>query len=192
VGTEMLDGFVANTEEYRNETDSNTQNTLKQEGFERFMAYIILRNSDQSKYGSVMGGLITQYSMDHDQYPKSITAAADILTNHRHDNYKQQRNTKQQKKEDNNKQKDDDSKNETSFAQSTKVPVCYCCGEKGHKSPECPQKDKIPKSEWAIRKAEQHLQSSEGKKEEEENTSTTSGVTNQESRKGWSGFQATF
>ena len=25
---------------------------------------------------------------------------------------------------------------------------CYCCGNPGHKSPECPWKNKIPKQEW--------------------------------------------
>ena len=37
--------------------------------------------------------------------------------------------------------------NEQSFAQGTDV-VCYCCGKKGHKSPDCPDKDKIPKEKW--------------------------------------------
>ena len=30
--------------------------------------------------------------------------------------------------------------------------VCFCCGEEGHKSNACTQKDKIPKSEWAVKK----------------------------------------
>jgi hypothetical protein len=30
---------------------------------------------------------------------------------------------------------------------------CYCCGKKGHHSPQCQKKDKIPKNEWAINKA---------------------------------------
>ena len=30
---------------------------------------------------------------------------------------------------------------------------CYCCGQTGHKSPQCPHKDRIPKSEWTIYKA---------------------------------------
>ena len=78
--------------------------------------------------------------MDHDQYPKSITAAADILTNHRYDNYKQQKNGNQQKNNnDENNQKNNENKNETSFSQATKNLVRYCCGEKGHKSPDCPQ-----------------------------------------------------
>ena len=30
--------------------------------------------------------------------------------------------------------------------------VCFCCGEEGHKSNVFTQKDKIPKSEWAVKK----------------------------------------
>ena len=36
----------------------------------------------------MINGLVSQYSMEHDQYPKTIIAATDILANHRHDNYK--------------------------------------------------------------------------------------------------------
>jgi hypothetical protein len=29
---------------------------------------------------------------------------------------------------------------------------CYCCGKKGHRSPQCTQKDKVAKKDWAINK----------------------------------------
>ena len=86
IGTDILHRFVENTEEYQN-ADSGLKSELLAGSFERFMAYVLIRNSDKNKYGSVIHGLVSQYSMEHDQYPKSLIAATDILANHRHDNY---------------------------------------------------------------------------------------------------------
>ena len=36
---------------------------------------------------------------------------------------------------------------------------CYCCGKPGHKYPDCRTKDNITKYEWAINKAQQHVNS---------------------------------
>ncbi len=44
----------------------------------------------------------------------------------------------------------------TSFAQTEQT--CYCCGKKGHIAPNCSKWDTIPKSEWYIKRAVQHLQ----------------------------------
>jgi hypothetical protein len=88
VGTDILDTFVENTREYRDETDAPTQKLMKIGAFNKWMAYLLLRNSDQQKYGSLMNGLISQFSMGNNQYPKTITAATDILSNHKHDDYK--------------------------------------------------------------------------------------------------------
>ena len=50
------------------------------------MAYLLIRNSDQSKYGSLLKGLISwQFSMNNNQYPKNIMNATDILGKHKHD-----------------------------------------------------------------------------------------------------------
>jgi hypothetical protein len=39
---------------------------------------------------------------------------------------------------------------------------CYCCGKPDHRSPDCQEKDKIPRKEWAINKVEaSHFQVSE-------------------------------
>ena len=72
MGLKSFDGFVENTEEYQSEAEAKEQTKLKEQGFERFMAFVLLRNSDQAKYQSLMNGLISQYSMENDQYPKTI------------------------------------------------------------------------------------------------------------------------
>jgi hypothetical protein len=99
VGTDMLDKFVENTREYREETGTENKKVIKAEAFNKWMAYLLIRNSDQAKYGSLMNGLVSQFSMENNQYPKTVTAATDILSNHRHDNWgvSSQRNKSWQK-----------------------------------------------------------------------------------------------
>ena len=86
MGSKWLDGFVEHSEEYQNVTRAKEQSKLKEQCFERFMEFVLLRNSSQAKYQSLMNRLISQYSMENNQYPKTITTATDIMANHRHDN----------------------------------------------------------------------------------------------------------
>ena len=61
---------------------------MKMEASGRWMSYyLLMRNSNQTKYGSLMDGLVLQYLMDHNQYPKTIIGATDVLGNHRYDNW---------------------------------------------------------------------------------------------------------
>ena len=133
-----------------------------------------------------MNGLISQYSMENDQYPKSITTAIDILANHKYDNYSLKKDEKYKKQdEDNNKS----TTSETSFAQFSGV-TCNCCGKKGHKSPQCPEKDTRPRDQWAIRRAEQHLQAeADGDDDGSIASHKTSGTNRIFQNKGWSGLQ---
>ena len=59
MGSKWLGGFVEHTEEYQNETQAKEQSKLKEQAFERFMAFVLLRNNDQAKYQSLMNGLIS-------------------------------------------------------------------------------------------------------------------------------------
>ena len=145
VGKEVLNEFVEHTEEYRS-ADSTEQKEMKESAFDRWMAYLLLKNSDQKKYGSLLTGLSSQFSMGNNQYPAKITSATDVLANHKHDNYEARRRTPK-KNEEKDEEKEKETRNEQSFAQGAGI-VCYCCGKKGHKSPECPDKDKIPKEKW--------------------------------------------
>jgi sarcosine oxidase delta subunit len=90
VGTDILDKFVENTREYQGESDTNKQKEMKAEAFNKWMAYLLIRNINQGKYGSLMNGLVSQFSMENNQYPETVTAATDIPSNHRHDNWKNQ------------------------------------------------------------------------------------------------------
>ena len=104
----------------------------------------------------------------------------DILSNHKHDSHKTRRERARQK----------DDKGETtrtseaSFMQNENSKTCYCCGKKGHMSPKCPEKDKIPKEDWAICKAEQHMQAEQKKDDDEALQSDKSSK-----KTGWSGMQ---
>ena len=87
----ILDTFVENACEYQDERDAPIKKPMKTGAFDKWMAYLSLRNSNQGKYGSMMNGLISQYSMGNNQYLKTITAATDILSNHKHDNWGNQK-----------------------------------------------------------------------------------------------------
>ena len=53
--------------------------------FNEWMAYLLISNSEQNKYASLVNGLASQYSMQNNQYPKTIISATDIMKNHCHD-----------------------------------------------------------------------------------------------------------
>ena len=103
----------------------------------------------------------------------------DILSNHKHDSHKTRRDRARPKDD-----KDETTKtNEASFAQSENTKMCYCCGKTGHMSPKCPEKDKIPREDWAIRKAALHMQAKKTKDDEEASQSDKS-----PKKTGWSGM----
>jgi hypothetical protein len=65
VGTGILDKFVENTLEYRDESNATLKQTMKDGAFDRWMAYLLICNSDQAKYGSLSNGLVSQFSMQN-------------------------------------------------------------------------------------------------------------------------------
>jgi hypothetical protein len=80
---------------------------MKDGAFNRWMAYLLIRNSNKAKYGSLSNGLVLQFSIQNNQYTKSCTTATDILSNHRFDN----RGDSNGKKWSNKTRKDEDETN---------------------------------------------------------------------------------
>jgi hypothetical protein len=134
MGKDFLKEFVKNTKQYTDETDTDTQDKMQRGLYAQWTAYMLMKNSNQGKYGLLMTSLTTQFSMGTNQYPKDVMAAVDILTNHRFDK-KEPKNNNQR----NRNQNDDDTAStittQSSFNQEAlKKATCYCCGKKGHYS----------------------------------------------------------
>jgi hypothetical protein len=85
MGKDFRKEFVKNTKQYADETDTDKQDKMLKGSYARWTAYMLMKNSNQGKYGLLITSLTTQFSMGTNQYPKDVMAAVDILTNHRFD-----------------------------------------------------------------------------------------------------------
>ena len=124
---------------------------LQQQAFKQMLAFTYLAHADQTKYRSILTGLITQQSLRNDQYPKTITKANNVLSNHKFDIARFANKTPSKNQNDQAKHEPKQEKIKLSFAQIEDK--CFCCSKMGHKSPQCRFKDK-PKAEWAINKSQ--------------------------------------
>jgi hypothetical protein len=157
-GQIVLTKFARTMPKYdQNNAEANTE--CIENASEQLFAFLYLKNADQDKYGSLLKGLNSQKSLGHDQYPRMVTEANNVLSNHRFDPTKPKAkppgssNLKYKSKQG-EKGKEDDELPTLSFAQMEGK--CYCCAKPGHRSPDCRQKDKIPKDEWVINKSQSH------------------------------------
>ena len=136
---------------------------MKANAFKAFTSYVILKNSDQGKYGSLVQNLQTLFSLGKDEYPKEISKVIDVMSNHRLDNYKDKKkssftkNNARANNDQNNHKKEETTNITSSDVSFYTEGTCFCCGKKGHMSPSCPDKDKIPKDKWKHRTASQHM-----------------------------------
>jgi hypothetical protein len=48
--------------------------------------------------------------------------------------------------------------------------TCYCCGKKGHLSTTCDKRNTIPREQWHVNKAMQHLQGEDGTNADDDQT----------------------
>ena len=106
-------------------------------------------NTDQGKYGSLLKNLNSQKSLGNDQYPKTITEANNVLSNHRFDNMNS--NSRDNKKSKDNRNKNSDKRNDKEQEDSPSLSFTqlegkfYWCGKPGHRSLNCYHKNKIPR-----------------------------------------------
>ena len=169
--------------------DTKAQQEFKKTTWERWCGYLLIRNADIQRYGTLMDGMVSHFSKGLNQFQKKMENAVEILANHKFDNKKKfgkKFESKQQHVKD-DVTVDGSKVTQTSFAQV----VCYCCGEKGHKSPKCPSKDKIPRNKW-YRSRQSNLMQDDvsamsGHDEEEHDEEQ-----NEECKDGWCGVQMVF
>jgi hypothetical protein len=191
---QMMPAYVA--------ADSDKVSACVQEASEQLFAFLYMENADQDKYGSLLQGLSSQKSLGHDQYPKTLSEANSVLSNHKFD--EKSKNRQHERTQRARPKGDDENSNDEapvlSFAQMEGK--CYCCGKKGHKSPECYHKEKIPREEWAINKAQSLAQAntdaqssvgSEGSSSTTTSTSTTDTTKKEVTPSvGWAGVHCSF
>jgi hypothetical protein len=180
-GPVLLGKYVRTMENY-DENDKELSNKLIAKASEGLYAFLYLENSDQDKYGSIIGNLNSQKSLGNDQYPRTIVETNNVLSNHKFDITKvkkpdQKHHNKGKPKED----KDDEEVTPLSFAQ----------WKASHKSPEYRSKEKIPREEWAINKSQQqqHVQS---KNDDAKSTGGSTITSKKEAVVGWTGLHCSF
>ena len=100
VGESFLHDFVATTAEYKNETDTGKQTEFEKNSTETWMSYLVLKNSDSNKYGSLKRNFRTQYALNNDQYPRKINNMTDVLNSHQWDlEYNENKKKRKEQKE---------------------------------------------------------------------------------------------
>ena len=78
--------------------------------------------------------------------------AQNVLDNHTFDkaySERRRRRKQEQNRQTNGNDKSEEDKPITNLSFAQMKNACYCCG-KNHKLPDCPEKDRIPRSDWHI------------------------------------------
>jgi hypothetical protein len=182
--------YITTMKEFVSETELNYQN-LSNMAFEQYCAFLYLEQSDKKKYGSIMNGLSTQYSLNNDQYPKSLIEAVNVLSNHKFDANYFNRSSR-------NNDQVDQLQPHLLFAKLEGR--CCCCGVAGHLSPDCPHKTR-PKSKWYMKAGQVFIQTTsqptlQSSKTISMMTSNTNNTTTLENNypttlpRGWQGYHA--
>jgi hypothetical protein len=70
----------AKEDEEWDETDATKMKECHEQANARLMALMYLENADQNKYGTVLKGLMDQFSLNQDQYPKTVNHATSVLS----------------------------------------------------------------------------------------------------------------
>jgi hypothetical protein len=64
IGKDFLMDFVKNTKQYTDEPDVDKQNEMQKGSYAQSASYMLMKNTDQGKYGLLMTRLMTQFSME--------------------------------------------------------------------------------------------------------------------------------
>ena len=156
----ILSKYLKTLKDYDKKDNKNVKE-LQEKSWEKFCAYKFLKNANKQKYGTIIDHLRERKSIGVEEFPDTLTKAINTLV---------QPKTEIQKLNEINEIKI------PQFAFMSLEERCFCCGKKGHKSPQCQLKDVIPKEKWAIRKAAQELYNffQEGNKKMSETSSLES------------------
>ena len=57
----------------------------KTRAYKKFTSFLYLENADRTKYGTLLSGLATRYSLGTNQYPQTVEEATNVLSNHKFD-----------------------------------------------------------------------------------------------------------
>ena len=121
IGTKLLHDYVKTTDAYKNKTDVDKQKEHLDSLFEQLCTFVMMRGCNQTKYGLLMKNLAMEYSLNHDNYPKTMTAATDVLASYPFDKEYYERKQKQQEHDRNRQEREKDKKkdkeNKTQHAQ---------------------------------------------------------------------------
>jgi hypothetical protein len=109
-GPLILTKFVEDMDGY----DVVEAKKIQEKAFNQFMAYTYLDNAVKAKYCTLLMRLNTQTSLKNNQYPKTVTKAANILSNHHWDNVgKTNNNTGNNNNKHKDNEKGDEKNDET-------------------------------------------------------------------------------
>ena len=129
----------------------------RKEAFERFLAYVIVKQAYRPKYGSLQDRLEENQRMGTKQYPTTMLEAKTLLESHPFDSgWNRPDKTKNKTSSNDGDYKKKDQQETIEVPELSLVQIqghCYCCGKPGHNSDKCRLKDKIPRENWAMRKA---------------------------------------
>jgi hypothetical protein len=71
-GTKIFDHASEKLEEYTNATSSTEQDEIKKNSFNAFASVVLLRNSDQNKYGTLLDTMTTTLALGRRKCPKPV------------------------------------------------------------------------------------------------------------------------
>ena len=152
---------IAKTLPDYDQSDPDKIKACLDEAYQQLLVFVYRSNADHTKYGTFLTGLLSQYLLGQDQYPKTLVDAMNVLSNHHFDSAYADHEKKCKANQERQKAENEGQEIEQCEAAFTQFEgKCWCCGKTGHRSPKCPARNSTPKKEWAINKTQemQHAQ----------------------------------